>query len=91
MSWPWAVIYSFVLHQLVLHELNEEGPRLPNWGSRFTVSMTRLEAVNAVEHPHVEGGGDGALLPVAQYVDVLVVPAVGQLVHQGGGSRGRRR
>ena len=44
----------------------------------------QIEAVNAVEHPHVEGGGEGALLPVAQYVDVLVVPAVGQLVHQGG-------
>ena len=38
----------------------------------------------SLQYPHVEGGGDGALLLIAPDVELFVVAAVGQLVDQGG-------
>ena len=41
-----------------------------------------VEAVQAVLHPHVEGGGDGAFFVVAAHMQIAVGPAVGESVDQ---------
>ena len=42
-----------------------------------------MEAVQIVQHRHVEGGGDGAFFLVAAHMDVVVIgAAVGQPVDQ---------
>ena len=44
----------------------------------------QVETVQVVEHPHVEGGGDGTLFDIAPDVEILVLPAVGELMDQRG-------
>ena len=77
-------MYLAVLHQLVPHELDEEGTPVAQLGQTLDRVHHKVVAVDVVLYPHVKGGGDGALLLVAPDVELLVVAAVGQLVDQGG-------
>ena len=52
-------------------------------GTRLIASSVKLEAVDVVEHAHVEGRGCRALFLVAAHVDVVVVvPPVSEPVNQ---------
>ena len=73
-----------VLHQLVLHLLDEVGGGVAQLGQPLDRVDDQIEAVDVVLHPHIEGGGDGPLLLVPPDVEIFVVPAVGQLMDQGG-------
>ena len=73
-----------VLHQLILHLLNEIGGSVAQLGQTLDCVDDQVEAVDVVLYPHIEGSGDGALLLVAADVQILVAAAVGQLMHQGG-------
>ena len=63
---------ALVLDELVLHVLLQIVAPAPSCGRRSTTSCDEMEAVELVLHPHVEGGGDGALLVVAADVEVAV-------------------
>ena len=73
-----------VLHQLVVHPLDQIGPPVTQGVQPLDHVDHQMEPVDIVEDPHVEGRGDGALLLVATDVKMLVVPAVGQLMNQRG-------
>ena len=56
--------------------------RCESWDTRNGIER-QLEAVNIVEHAHIEGRGRGALLLVAAHMDVVVVVTpVGEAVNQ---------
>src|SRR5699024_8687420 len=40
-SWPWAVMYCRCSTSLSFISWMRKAPRLPSWGSRLTVSITR--------------------------------------------------
>ena len=73
-----------MLHQLILHLLHQIRPPVAQLGQPTDRIDDQIEAVNVIEDPHIEGRGDGALLLVAPDMEVLVVAAVGQLMHQRG-------
>ncbi|CAN4025065.1 Translation initiation factor 2, partial [Dysosmobacter welbionis] len=73
-----------VLHQLVVHPLDQIGPPVTQGVQPLDHVDHQMEPVDIIEDPHVEGRGDGALLLVATDVKMLVVPAVGQLMNQRG-------
>ena len=73
-----------MLHQLILHLLDQVCAAIAQLGQAANRVDDQVKAVDVVEHAHVEGGGDGALLLIAPDVEVLVVAAIGQLMDQGG-------
>ena len=70
-----------VLHELVLHLLDEVGPAVAELRQVVHRGHDEIKAVEAIEHAHVEGRGDGALLDIAADVDVLVAALIGHLVY----------
>ena len=73
-----------VLHQLVVHALDEVRALVAQLGQVDDGVLHQVEAVNLVLHAHIEGGGDGALFLVAVNAQVAVGALVGQLVDEGG-------
>ena len=65
-----------MLHQLILHLLDQVGAAIAQLGQTANRVDDQVKAVDVVEDPHVEGGGDGALLLIAPDVEVLVVAAI---------------
>src|ERR1700677_1190797 len=71
-----------VLDEFVLHLLFKVGaPGTQVWQAIDDV-LHEMKAVEVILHPHVEGGGDGALFLVAADVQVAVGSAVGQPVNE---------
>ena len=76
---------ELVLHQLILDELLQVSALVAQAGHAGQHVEHEVEAVEMVEHGHVESRGDGAFLAVAVHVQLLVVGAVvGEAVHQPG-------
>ena len=73
-----------MLYQLIQHLLDQVCAAIAQLRQTAHRVDDQIKPVNVVEHPHIEGRGDGALLLVAADVEIPVVPAVGQLVDQGG-------
>ncbi len=74
-----------VFDQLVLQRLLQVGGFLAELRQAIDDVLREVEAVELVQHGHVEGGGDGAFFLVAAHVQVVVVRApVGEAVNQPG-------
>jgi hypothetical protein len=74
---------SLVLDPLVLELLLQGDGPVAGLGNAVDDVHHEMEAVHVVQHGHVEGRGDGALLLVTADVDVLVIgAAVGEPVDQ---------
>src|SRR5438309_8752687 len=73
------------LQPVVLHELANPGGLLAETGHPVDHIHDEVEAVEVVQHDHVERGGRGPLLLVAADVEIGVVgAAIGQAVDQRG-------
>ena len=73
---------ELVLDQLVLDGLLQVSALGAQLRQAIHDILHKVEAVQLILHPDVEGRRDGALLLVAPDVEVAVGPAVGQPVHQ---------
>jgi hypothetical protein len=85
MSSPYRVMYCRCSNQLVADELLEISRAMTERGHPIDHVGRQVEAVQVIEHRHVERRSRGAFLFVAAQVQVLVVgAAVGQPVNQPG-------
>ena len=71
-----------MLDELVIHLPDEVGAPVAELRQPQHNVTDQIKAVDVVEDTHVERSGDGTLLLVAADVEVPIVAAVGELVHQ---------
>ena len=70
--------------QMCIRDSEESAPGAQLLRQQMDDIHGQVETVQVVEHPHVEGGGDGTLFDIAPDVEILVLPAVGELMDQRG-------
>ena len=73
---------ELVFDKLVLNHLLEIGSLAAQMRQAVDDILHEMKAVQIVLHPHIEGGGDRALLLIAAHVEVTVGPAIRQPMNQ---------
>ena len=74
---PEACDILLMLHQLIIHFLDQMGALISQLGQMDDGILYQVEPVDLVLDPHVEGSGDGAFLQVAVNMHVVVIPLKG--------------